>query len=1042
MKIIQNNIKPFESDELPSHLRIKRVWKIDWIGNDHKVKSGAQDFVLSQLKENEHLILSYTNKHSRLWGALTYLQLKELIDKDHGLYEVLVADRKRKVYFDVDKTDRKLDEIKMLILDAFPDARMQVSGREGSWHIILSNYYANNLAAMMPVKFFAILHKELGFDTGVYHQNRNMKCINQCKPKRVNEHQLHVDGSMDASKHLIMHDFDHDAIDIASMKFDFMEAVITAEKSTDKKTAKNTLRLDLMTIPQLELPVPEDFELSAATPLQKLALIPCYPRGHESALHHDTMWRLLVWAKKNGISFEQFYAWAKGRDSTIPFLKKYSDTWDRADRYQVSPKLVESVLVRFFPTILEGNSIAKFRHQFDLKEEEMVDGVDGGYYSWSQISVCRRRNSIPTALERHILPLHQPKKYSVLTGPMGGGKTEAVIDYLRHHCKGMRILWLACRITLSENTLARLKDAGMEAKNYREFTDAEKKSRQMDEERFLICSIQSLHYLNKEFDVVIIDEIETLLNTFYRNAETHRRNLAKNWHIFVRFLESACKVICMDAFTTRLTTNLVKGLIRNSNISDHMEVLKTDKKPAERTFMEVEKEKHFWTCLHEALTSGKKLYIFTPFKTGATGVVSIAGKLEETFGWREGRDFLCYFQEQEVEKRRLSEVDAVWCDPNIRVILTNNTISVGVNFNRPDIFDQIFCIYTPMIPVRDFIQSLYRIRHPRIKDMILYRFKCLGVGTIKDERIRHPDCDLYQKMREDLDIEAAANRECADWGAFNIFCERTNITTVPLDLPAAVNRNRDAVKKFLASYDAVFAWDGIKDIDERTCKDYVVLIQSNCATMNHRLEVEKFFFKKNFVMDTPSLLLVNVWNFGTKLVKKVERLVASHWIDPEDDWIYEPKTHIINRILLENNVDLAAMARKGRIEGDNLPMDEMAEMILEDGEGFPELMTTSISKQEILNSFYFDKRVGESTTGIVAMCINAYFERRVYNWKQKKINGRKVYVYKTNPNFWLCFQTCLRYRDTSRDIQDPLDMFADSDEEEESVEMEMDLCYL
>ena len=267
--------------------RNKRIWNIEWFGNDYVKKAGAQNHVLGLLTPETFPVLSYTNKHGRLWGAATLQQILAVLQHPAGLYEILVPDRNVKVYVDVDKTECSLDEIKKVIIHHFPNARMQISGREGSWHIILSNYYAPSVLDMRTVMIpFTTKYKTMGFDVGVYTKNRNFKCIGQSKPNQPV--QAYIEGSLETSKHLIRHDFDDDSVNIMEMQWDFPKL-----SDLRKKDGSPALPFDLSVIPQGELPVPKDFDWLTSEPLQKLALIPCNKRGKE-ALDHNTIWRIMV----------------------------------------------------------------------------------------------------------------------------------------------------------------------------------------------------------------------------------------------------------------------------------------------------------------------------------------------------------------------------------------------------------------------------------------------------------------------------------------------------------------------------------------------------------------------------------------------------------------------------------------------------------------------------------------------------------------------------------------------------------------------------
>ncbi|KAI8820026.1 uncharacterized protein EV422DRAFT_507176 [Fimicolochytrium jonesii] len=301
------------------------------------------------------------------------------------------------------------------------------------------------------------------------------------------------------------------------------------------------------------------------------------------------------------------------------------------------------------------------------------------------------------------------------TGPMGSGKTEAVVAFIKRYGIGKRVLWLAPRITLSANTEQRLEEAGISFINYTKITVEQKRVGALDQRPYVICSIQSLHYLSKPFDIVIGDEIKTILNTFGGGANMHY-NLNTNWVAFNSVIDNAAKVILMDALTKKATTNLVKGFIRktSSNISDHLEVFKTARQPTSRTLRIVAPDDtprafdNWVAMMYQALEVGEKLYVFTPFKKGKQGINTITQVLLKAFDWTDKWEVLSYYAEEEQEKQDLCDANVIWGRNEMRCIVTNSAILVGVNFDRKDVSDQIFCLYALILPSRDFPQALYR----------------------------------------------------------------------------------------------------------------------------------------------------------------------------------------------------------------------------------------------------------------------------------------------------------------------------------------------
>lgn len=984
-----------------SKFRFENSWKIDWVGNvsrdDGKQPGGAQDYVIDNLKPGEYPIHSYTQKFGKLWGALKFDDINRLLKSNHGLYEILQPFLKRKVYFDIDKTTRTLQEVKDIILKQFPNARLQISGREGSWHIILSNYYADNLEKMDNVKRFTMMHVDDGFDKAVYTKNRNMKCINQKKlDKKVNNViikqplQLYVEGSKTLSKHLILHDFDEDAINVDTVEFDF------PDEGDDKVITKHkAVPLDILSIPQQDLPLPQEFDWLTATPLDKLAILPCPPRDTPGAHDHQVCWQVMLWCKSVGIQYDQFWQWCRRKDPSVARYKKYLDAWK--GNYMVSPKLVDVMLQRYFPSIRESPSTMKFRKQFDLTGRVLVDGIDGKYLDQSHIKPPVRRGTTraKSALDKFIVPtepLQKGVEHSLLDGPMGINKTGAAIDYLLRHMKpGDRALWLTPRITLANNTLYRLADAKINVVNYKDLTTAEKIAKEgpMENADFVICSIQSLHYLTKRFDYIIIDECETVFYTFADNAVTHKKNLIRNWQFLLWFVSSAKKVIYMDAFMTNLTLNFVKGMIRlsDTHLNNHYEVVKTKAEATPRVFVEMATFDNWMTYILDHLANGKKLYIFTPFKGGKQGVEWITDRITKFFGWKENENVMSYYAEKEEEKKKLSDVEKLWGNEKVRCVVTNSTISVGVNFNEKDVFDNVFAHYSPMIPVRDFLQSIYRVRHPKSNTMMLLRSKYHGFGHDKLHISNHPDCDIYRQLRTDIDIEQLAYKNVNKWQTFHMMCEYANITIYPMNIDVAVTENKVYLDHLAEEVDLLFNYKRIKDItNHQEFEDKLFKSYSNTATLDDRLEIQKYMFRRMFPDNADEEEMITVWNKKKDFVDSIHKLL----------WNEE---HIINRLLEENNLKLSSTLPNG--------------------------MHTKIPVSEILEHLHFDKSIKNYKSGLVSQMLNAYFQMKVYGIKKRKredgsdeeelerkrVKGQSKfeYVYEESKDYRELMDICLPY---------------------------------
>ncbi|KAJ3286760.1 hypothetical protein HK104_008889 [Borealophlyctis nickersoniae] len=963
--------------------------KINWKANNHVDASGAQDYVIEHLLPGQFPILSHTSMQ-RLWGALTFEDICRVIKKNRGIYEILKPDLKRKVYFDVDKSTLSLNEVKEIILKCFPNARMHISGREGSWHIVLSNYFAKNLESTLnTLRPFA---QEHGFDKSVYTKNRNFKCINQSK--RGEPVQKYVEGSRVLSKHLVLHDFDDDAIDIDTIDFGY------ADKETKAKTARERTSLDVLSIPQHDLPVPDHYDCLHAKPLEELALLPNPPRSSKETaiMDHQVSWQVMLWCRDAGLSFDEFWAWCRRKDSSAPRYKKYLQTWNNSDKYNVSRGFMDALLQRFYPDINMSPSTQRFQRQFDIMNTKYVTITNERYLQYSDISQPtnrkRKHEDVEYPLDRYFKRTVPPTgrrhaiKFSILAPPMGRNKTGAVVDFIARYGKEWRSLWLTPRITLSENTMWRLRSMGLDVDNYKHFSTTEKEEGRLDECQFLVCSINSLHYTTKPFDLVVIDEPETVFASFTGNAVTHKSNLNKNWNVLLGHIQTAQKVILMDAFTTNLSINFVKGIIQqyDPHIADHYEVVTTKEPASPRQFLEMETFDAWMTHIMQCAERGEKMYIYTPYKNGDKGVATVAKTLQKLMGWEDNKHIFAYYAEKDQEKKLLCDAEKIWGNDDCRCVVTNGTISVGVNFNAEGVFDTIYGFYAPFIPVRDFLQALYRVRHPKSTALILYREKTRTFG-FERKPVNHPDCDIYRQLQKDLQIELNANDNTKNWETFNMMCGIANITIYPIQISMSHVDNQRYLDHYAKMCELEFSWDKIKDIDSDTAKTLQVKTYNTTATLDDRLQLEKFFFKTKFDPSAPEDQMADVWSKKKDFIDKILEL-KGRW----DDF------------------------QEGATNGD-LIVQVFKDNKLQPGDEFPSRMVNKLPIERIREKFHFDRPIQNSQSGVVAQMLNAFFGMKVYYCKktQKMQKGERHYEYATNKLYLdlceICLEHC-RYMET------------------------------
>ena len=548
---------------------------------------------------------------------------------------------------------------------------------------------------------------------------------------------------------------------------------------------------------------------------------------------------------------------------------------------------------------------------------------------------------------------------------MGTNKTGTIVSSLKNE----KVLWLTSRITLSQNVLKRLNEEDLEFVNYRDFDVPDKNKGILGDYSNVICSVQSLHYLYlNKFTVIVIDESESVLNTFNDNADTHSENCISNWHFLINFVKDAKKVFLMDAFTTKLTVDFVTALKEPDETIDY---ITTTFQPLERQMVRAETHLDFVNEIIKTLKAGEKIFAFIPFKSGEKGVVALNDYIKKERGWTDNKEITSYYAEKTKEKKKLYNCEKVWSDPTVRCILTNSCITIGVNFNKSNIFDRIFCYYSYTIPSRDFIQALYRVRNPKRNEMIFCAEKQIFKSEYVYKKYLSPYCDIYNQLQKNLLIEDLANRNYNNLETLKMFCTKANIIFKMTNVLKTNKENRATIQRLLKESNTVFNWDSIKDVTEKKIQHLGNVLNSNDETLDQRLQFDKYNFKQLF---ENSDIAKDLWN--RRKQKLVHRIL---------EFVSEPD-NIIRRIY-----DLNEMKLNKEVKSN------------------PKLH--DITPEEIHNVFKFHDKPSDKHIHLIMKSINAYFEDsqlitleknesdEINTYKRITISGKKYLKYKMKPVF-------------------------------------------
>lgn len=787
------------------------IWKTPFFKNN-SADGGAMVEAIKDRDKTDIVIHSDTQKNGRMWGYTAPLKMLDLIKTNKGLYEV-ITDYPHKVYFDIDKKGNGVGGVspyKNIINQFFPNADMAISGsitnEKTSYHIVCNNYIIHNPREREYVKQIVKHISETideSFDWKVYTNNRNMKCINQSKRDgRVQE----IIEDDDYRHHMITCFINDYSLPFPKI-CEEIEEVIMINQS-------NAL-FDLSVLPKLSLSEPTDFDFFSCKPIDLLPLFPLTQKHNHSYTH-----LIARFCYYNNISFELFLSWISKKHNplTTEIINKWKRHWSRLDKFSApSQSKLLAVMSYYYPNMRHHKSYKAFANTFNLPEDKIkyIDTISQDQFS-------------------------SPEKYSIFNIGMGGGKTYQTIEYLKVASEFPNgFVWLCPNKALANNTLNRLQENNVPINYYLDFTTLQKNLGQMKQAKNLIIVQNSIHYLpDKIFDVVVIDESETLIDKFLGDFMKKKCDV---WKVFKHIISNAKKVILLDAFITTKTLNLIADIeksIANRGLRGVPVIYQRKIEPSTRT-VEIMKS-HELTMIEiiANLKKGKKCFIFYPYKKSTYYNQSME-MFHDMLQKETGKKGIFYNADIDDKiKGGLKDVNKSWA--KFDFVITNNIVTCGVNYERKD-FDNAYIFVGGHNCPRDMVQVSYRARF--LSSEII---KVCYMGTMTQPSTYLIDtsiinCPIYTKMIESILIEKHSPLQ----KTLQLFCNKAhynfqiNSSVISADLKKYIN-------DLVTDCGVGFSYSNVDDIDSR----YAKIIEQNCfsqtATMIEKIMLQKYFFKKSF----------------------------------------------------------------------------------------------------------------------------------------------------------------------------------------------------
>ena len=806
--------------------QVKSFGGLPFFKNDSE-ECGAMAEAIRVCPPGNVVVWSFTKREGKQWGNVSPAVFLRLIQINRGMYEVISA-FPHKVYFDIDKKGAAaagyLESVKAVIVKYFPGAVMAVSGSvvesKTSYHIVLQNYLIRSEEDRQYVKHTCKhinLTEDDAFDWKVYTTNRNMKCVNQAKPDDVRV-QVILENP-DVTAHCITCFVGEESLPFVPMTLPVVELV---------EIEKAQATIDLSTLPKLKLTLPEDLDVDAAEPLQLLSLLPLNESNDHAYTH-----RAARFAFANGLNFTQFMTWLQGKHGTISddVKSRWCYHWSRLHAFPgFDMGRMKMVLAVFYPEMKKDLFYRRFAKTFEF-DRSLVTKID---------TISQAEFKLP-------------EKYCIFNVGMGGGKTAQTVSYLRPNDKSF--CWIAPNTALAHNTIDRLETNRVKCDYYQRFCAVQKSAGCLNECASMVICANSLHYIakDKEYDVVVIDEIETLIDKWFGPFMQHK---ASNWRSFVHIVRSAKKVILLDAFITTKTLNLLREL-EGGALEGKVRIFERIIEKTNRTVNYVSSVPLMHQNILDDLEKGLKLFIFYPMKKKSkTNADAVAMRtLFDMISEKTGKKGIYYNADVDEDKKKgLKNVNEAWGDNQF--IITNTMITCGVNYDRED-FDKEYLFIASFNSPRDIIQVSYRPRHITSGLINVCYLSKVCQQNAWEVDTKDIDCPIYSKMIDGILTEKKTPLK----KTFQLFCTKAHYgqQTDTRKMSEALEKE---IREMIGKYDMSYSYADIKDITYLEAAGIEAAVFDGTATMDEKVQLQKYFFREKFSEEGADVVYRDpLWNF-------------------------------------------------------------------------------------------------------------------------------------------------------------------------------------
>ena len=669
-------------------------------------------------KEGEYVVCAWEAcgaKAYRSYGSLSFRELEKYAwGENNGLFEQVGESDKRKMYFDIDdryiseehiqKQLQLIHEIIAKVLNLPPNDDIDAvicygKGDNGeyikaSYHMIIQGYYFANHADMLKCMRFiqhivnmdnkyAILQNKV-MDFNVYGKRQAFKLPYQKKPKKkIKQIPLNDEDTLD--NYLLTY-IDEDAVEIDVSEF---EKYAGKEKQVKLATGKS-IKVDFtkaMIIDAMKTAVSKDFQVDIGKMPDTNNIYENLDYYLNSIPNNEKMPKL-VW-KSVGYCISNI---TQNTEKGLIAWHRWTQGYGKCD--------IEDMRDEFMKHEISKGYGWKTLHQLASLFNPQMKKSNGSmtilFSDWVDFD-CEKKNINERYLPSNLMRDSLVENDNIfVSSPMGTGKS--------HTCKIIfdaedkwgekkypSILYLSCKRAFASAMCEDFKKYG-----FVNYMDVEYKPSIRNVDR-IICSVESITHCRHKYDLVIIDESESICDNLTGDMFRKNRPTEGISHI-TDIIKNSQKIITMDAFLSTRSINMIKE-IKHKTIDEEKSIyIKNDYLHKKRTYKECDK-KRFVDNIKKCLDAGKRCAVVC----GSSGLADHIKKDND------GKQVKHYSAKNPLEIG--TNVDKEWSECDL--LIYTPTITAGISYdNKEKPFDVLFVysVNKGSCHFRDTAQASRRIR--------------------------------------------------------------------------------------------------------------------------------------------------------------------------------------------------------------------------------------------------------------------------------------------------------------------------------------------